>query len=245
MPDNPLFEQLRRESPLISVAILTADLMCLGDQLKLLEDAGVKLLHFDVMDGCFCPMTTVGPPFIKAVKTPLLKDVHLMIDDPLPKLGDYITAGADLLTINIESCRHLHRALQIIAQAQNVNKPDRGILRGVSLNPATPIEVIRPILDEIELVLLLAVNPGWGGQKFIDNVHQKFIALQQMLRQAGKDILVCIDGGVKKTNVGDIAAIGADIIVSGSAVFDGKNPFENAKFMLEAMNEVRRHKAGN
>ena len=95
------------------------------------------------------------------------------------------------------------------------------------------------------MVLLLAVNPGWGGQKFIENIRQKFIALQEMARQVGKNLLVCIDGGVNKSNIADIAAIGADMIVSGSAVFDGKDPFENAKFMLEAMNEVRRHKAGN
>ncbi len=235
MADNLLFDRLRKQAPLLTVGVLTADLMCLGDQLKLIEDAGVKLLHFDVMDGCFCPMTTVGPPFIKAVKTPLLKDVHLMINDPLPKLEGYIAAGADLLTVNVESCTHLHRALQIIGQAQNVNSPEQGVVRGVSLNPATPIELIRPILDEIELVLLLAVNPGWGGQKFIGSIRQKFIDLQQMSRQAGKDLLICIDGGVNKSNVGEIAAIGADIIVSGSAVFDGKTPFENAKFMLDAI----------
>ena len=239
MVNNLLFEQLRRESPQITVGVLTAELMCLGDQLKLIEDAGVKMLHFDVMDGCFCPMMTVGPPFIKAVKTRLLKDVHLMIEDPLAKLGDYIAAGADLLTINIESCRHLHRALQIIAEAQNVNDPKRGILRGVSLNPATPIEAMRPILDEIELVLLLAVNPGWSGQKFIGHVQQKLEAVQEILREANKEVLVCIDGGVKKTNIGDIAEMGADIIVTGGAVFDGKAPAENARFMLEAISKAK------
>ncbi len=110
MPDNPLLDRLRKQAPLISVGVLTADLMCLGDQLKLLEDAGIKLVHFDVMDGCFCPMTTVGPPFIKAVKTPLLKDVHLMIDDPLPKLEGYIAAGADLLTILAPSSAQIRQA---------------------------------------------------------------------------------------------------------------------------------------
>ncbi len=235
MADKSLFDQLRKQAPLLTVGVLTADLMCLADQLKLIEDAGVKMLHFDVMDGCFCPLTTFGPPFIKAVKTSLIKDVHLMIDDPLPKLDGYIAAGADILTVNVESCVHLHRALQIIGQAQNANNPDQGILRGVSLNPATPIEIIEPVLDEIEMVLLLAVNPGWGGQKFIENIRQKFTALKEMARQAGKDLLVCIDGGVNKSNIADIAAIGADMIVSGSAVFDGKAPSQNAKFMLEAM----------
>lgn len=235
MANNLLFDQLRKQSPLLTVGVLTADLMCLADQLKLIEDAGVKMLHFDVMDGCFCPLATFGPPFIKAVKTSLIKDVHLMINDPLPKLEGYIAAGADILTVNVESCTHLHRALQVIGQAQNVNNPEWGILRGVSLNPATPIEVIKPILDEIEMVLLLAVNPGWGGQKFIGNIRQKFTALHEMAHQAGKDFLICIDGGVNKSNIADIAAIGADMIVSGSAVFDGKAPSQNAKFMLEAM----------
>ena len=240
MANNQLFDQLRQQAPLITVGVLTADLMCLDDQLKLVQKAGVKMLHFDVMDGCFCPMMTVGPGFIKAVKTPLLKDVHLMIDNPLDKLGDYIAAGADMLTVNIESCGHVHRALQIIAEAQNVNDPNRGILPGVSLNPATPIEVIKAILDEIDLVLLLAVNPGWPGQRFINNIQEKVIVLKEMLSKANKDVLICIDGGVKKTNIRDIANIGADIIVTGSAVFDGKTPSENAQFMIEAISEVKK-----
>jgi ribulose-phosphate 3-epimerase len=235
MPSPPLFDELRAAAPQISVGVMTADLMNLGAQLQLLKDTSVKLLHFDVMDGCFCPQMTMGPPFIKAVKTELLKDVHLMIQDPLTKLEQYIAAGADLLTINAESCIHLHRALQIVGEMKNVNTPSRGVVRGVSLNPATPVEVIEPVLDELEMVVLLAVNPGWGGQKFIEAIKRKVTALQRLLREADRDVLICLDGGVNKNNIADIGSLGADVIVTGSAVFDGKDPAGNAKFMTESI----------
>lgn len=239
MSQESLTAQLRRASPQITVGVLTADLMSLGSQLALMEKAGVKLLHFDVMDGCFCPLMTMGPPFIKAVKTPLLKDVHLMIENPLPKLESYAAAGADILTINAESCTHLHRALQMVREMENANDPARGILRGVSLNPSTPVEVIVPVMDELEMVLLLAVNPGWGGQSFIVPVREKIARLKQIFRDADKGLLLCVDGGVKKNNIAEVAAMGADIVVTGSAVFDGKAPLENAKFMIDELRKVK------
>ena len=129
--------------------MLTANLLSLGSEISLLEQTGVKLAHVDVMDGCFCPMMTVGPPFIKAIKTPLLKDVHLMIDEPLEKVADYVAAGADIITIHPEACSHPHRVLQMLATIKNVNDGAGGIVRGVALNPGTPLEVLEPLLDEL------------------------------------------------------------------------------------------------
>ena len=238
MPDRPLLEQICKAAPLISVGILTADLMSLGSELKLMEAAGVKLLHVDVMDGCFCPMMTVGPPFIKAVKTPLLKDVHLMIEEPLNKLESYVSAGADMITVHVESCRHVHRVLQKLGQMTNANDPDRGILRGIALNPGTPPETITPLIDELEMVFLLAVNPGWGGQKFTPSTVGRISRLRQMLSKVKKDILIGVDGGITRDNIKDVARMDVDIIVTGSAVFDGKTPLENAKFMISAVTDA-------
>jgi ribulose-phosphate 3-epimerase len=240
MPDRPLLELICKAAPLISVGILTADLMSLGSELKLMETAGVKLLHVDVMDGCFCPMMTVGPPFIKAVKTPLLKDVHLMIEEPLDKLESYVAAGSDMITIHAESCRHIHQVLQKLGQMTNANDPDRGILRGIALNPGTPLETITPLIDELDMVFLLAVNPGWGGQKFISSTEGRLSRLRQMLRDAKKDILIGVDGGITRDNITDVARMDVDIIVTGSAVFDGNTPLENAKFMISAVNDAVR-----
>jgi len=238
MAGKSLLEQLRRESPLISVGVLTADLMSLGSELKLVEDAGVQLLHVDVMDGCFCPMMTVGPGFIKAMKTPLLKDVHLMIDEPLEKVDSFVAAGADMITVHVESCRHVHRVLQKLGAMANVNDPGRGILRGIALNPGTPLEAVGPLLDEVEMVFLLAVNPGWGGQKFIPSTQERLSSLREIISDAGKDILIGVDGGVTRNNIADVARMNADIIVTGSAVFDGKAPGENAKFMINTIRNI-------
>ena len=240
MPDKSLLNQIREAAPLISVGILTADLMSLDSELKLMDTAGVKLLHVDVMDGCFCPMMTVGPGFIKAVKTPLLKDVHLMIEEPLNKLESYVAAGADMITVHVESCRHIHRVLQKLGDMTNVNNPDRGILRGIALNPGTPLGVIMPLIDELEMIFLLAVNPGWGGQKFITSTQGRLRLIITMLSNAKKDILVGVDGGITRDNIADVARMGADIIVTGSAVFDGKTPLKNARFMIDAVNDAAR-----
>jgi ribulose-phosphate 3-epimerase len=235
---KPLLEQIRKATPLISVGVLTADLMSLGSELKLMETAGVKLLHVDVMDGCFCPMMTVGPGFIKGLKTPLLKDIHLMIEEPLEKVESYVAVGADMITVHVESCRHIHRVLQMLRGFTNVNDPDRSILRGVALNPGTPLEAITPLLDELEMVFLLAVNPGWGGQKFIPSTQGRLSRLRQMLSEENKDILVGVDGGITRDNIADVALMDVDIIVTGSAVFDGKTPLENARFMINAVNSA-------
>ena len=238
MSDKPLLKQIREASPLISVGVLTADLMSLDSELKIMDTAGVKLLHVDVMDGCFCPMMTVGPGFIKAVKTPLLKDIHLMIEEPLNKIESYVAAGADMITVHVESCRHVHRVLQKLKEFTNTNDPKRGILRGIALNPGTPLEVITPLIDELEMVFLLAVNPGWSGQKFIPSTKDRLSRLRHMISDAKKDILEGVDGGITHNNIADIARMDVDIIVTGSAVFDGKAPLENARFMINAVNDA-------
>jgi ribulose-phosphate 3-epimerase len=214
--------------------------MSMGSELKLMENAGVKLLHVDVMDGCFCPMMTVGPGFIKAIKTPLLKDIHLMIEDPLNKLESYVAAGADMITVHVESCRHIHRVLQKLGEMTNANDSNRGILRAIALNPGTPLEVITPLIDELEMVFLLAVNPGWSGQKFIPAAQGRLNRLRQMIGDANKDVLVGVDGGITRNNIADVARMDVDIIVTGSAVFDGKTPLKNAKFMISTVKDAGR-----
>jgi ribulose-phosphate 3-epimerase len=225
-------------APTLSVGILTADLLSLGSELALLERAGVGVAHVDVMDGCFCPMMTVGPPIVRAMKTPLLKDVHLMIDEPLMKVGDYVAAGADIVTVHVEATAHVHRVLQQLGAMTNVNDPARGLVRGVALNPGTPVEAIEPLLDETELVLLLAVNPGWSGQRFSPATLDRLARVREMVAQAARRILVGVDGGITRQNVAEVARAGADLIVTGSAVFDGKAAAANAAAMLEA---VRTH----
>jgi ribulose-phosphate 3-epimerase len=226
---------LRAAAPTVSIGVVTANLLSLGSEIKLLEGTGAKLAHFDVMDGCFCPLMTVGPPFIKAVKTSLLKDVHLMIDEPLEKVAEYVAVGSDIVTVHVESCTHIHRVLQKMGTLKNANDPERGIVRGIALNPGTPLEVIEPLLDEIEMISLLAVNPGWPGQKYLESTNARIEMVQGLIADSRKDIILCVDGGITKENIAQVAATGADLVVTGSAVFDGKTPEANAKFMLEAV----------
>ena len=229
------FELLRQLSPTLSVGVLAADLMKLGSEVSLLEKTDVKLAHVDVMDGCFTPMMTVGPPFVKALKTPLLKDVHLMIQDPVEKVDEYVAAGADVITVHVESGTHIHRVFQKLGQMSNANDPARGLVRGVALNPGTPLAVLEPLIDEVELIMLLGINPGWGEQSFIPSTFARIEKVKGMIAEAEKDILVCVDGGVTRDNITELATAGVDIVVTGSAVFDGKNPVENAEFMLDAL----------
>lgn len=228
-------DRLRSLRPTLSVGMLTADLLSLGSELAILERAGVGVVHVDVMDGCFVPPLTVGPPIVKALKTTLLKDVHLMIRDPLEKLGDYVAAGADMITVHQESCVHIHRVLQALGGMKPPADPARGIVRGIALNPGTPLETLRPLLPEVEMVLLLAVNPGWGGQRFIPATLERLREVKQIVAASGRDIVVGVDGGVTRDNVGSIAAAGAELIVTGSAVFDGKAAAENAEYMKKAV----------
>ena len=235
MPSEKAEELLAEICPTISVGMLTADLLSLRSELAILEQTGVELLHVDVMDGCFCPMMTVGPPLIKAMKTTLLKDVHLMIQDPLEKVEDYVAAGSDMITVHAESCVHIHRVLQHMAGLENANDPARGLLKGVALNPGTPLEVLDPLLEDLDMVFLLAINPGWKGQKFQPSIPRRIEKLKEMTAGARKKIFVGLDGGITRNNIAEVARLGADIVVTGSAVFDGKAPAENAKFMLDTL----------
>jgi len=219
---NPILNLLRSLTPSLSIGAISADLMNLGADIALLEKAGARLLHFDIMDGHFAPMLTVGPSFVKAVKTSMLKDVHLMIDNPLDTLADYAAAGADLITVHGESCRHPHRALQRISELKNANDQNRGIARGIALNPSTPVSALEPVIDEADIVFLVAVNPGFGGQKFIDATVRRAAAVREMIAKVNHPVLLGIDGGVTKATIARVAETGADIVVTGSAVFEGR-----------------------
>ncbi len=228
-------ELLRELCPTISVGILTADLSAFGSEVSLLEETDVGLLHFDVMDGCFTPTMTLGPPLIQSVTSSLLKDVHLMIQDPLEKIEAYVDAGADIITLQVESCTHIHRVLQRLGQLSNVNDESRGLVRGVALNPGTPVAVLEPLMDDVEMIMLLAINPGWGGQGFIPATFRRIEQVCRRVEESGRNIIVCVDGGIKRDNVADVVRAGADLVVTGSAVFDGRNPVENARLMLDAV----------
>jgi ribulose-phosphate 3-epimerase len=220
--------QLQDGGPTISVGMLTADLLRLGDELSVLEQAAVTVVHVDVMDGVFCPQLTVGPPIVKAVPDKFIKDCHLMIDEPLEKVPAFVDAGAGIITCHVESTRHPHRVLQSLAGS--------GVIRGIALNPGTPLEVLEPLLDELELVFLLAVNPGWGGQRFLPSTAKRLATAREMI--GDRDILLEVDGGITKANIDHVATLGADLVVSGSAIFDGVAPLENARFMLEALRKA-------
>jgi ribulose-phosphate 3-epimerase len=235
MSAKTVLTRLREMVPTVSVGMLIADLLSLRSELGLLEQSGVQLLHLDVMDGCFVPPMTFGPPLIKAMKTQLLKDVHLMVQDPLQKAADYVAAGADLLTVHVESSSHIHRVLQVLGKTANVNDPQAGIVRGIALNPGTPVETIEPLLEEVDIVFLLAINPGWGGQKFLSSTPRRIGQVRDMAARLKRSVLIGVDGGVTRDNIGQVARMGADIIVTGSAVFDGKDPAGNARFMLNAV----------
>jgi ribulose-phosphate 3-epimerase len=237
MPDRSTqaFSLLKANAPTISVGILSGDLMHLSSELALLERTDIHAVHFDVMDGCFVPVMTAGPPLIKAVKTPLLKDVHLMIQDPLAKVGDYVEAGADMITVHVESCDDVLPVLRHLATMENRNDPGRGLVRGVACNPNTPVNLLQPLLDDVEMIVVLAVDIMVKGFPFYSSIGQKVAEVREMMSDVRENMLLCVDGGVKKNNINEIAAMRADIVVSGSAILDGKDPVENARFMLNAL----------
>ena len=204
--------------------MLTADLLRLGEELRVLEEGGADAVHVDVMDGVFCPQMTVGPPFVKAIPDRFFTDVHLMVEEPLGKVGAFVEAGADAITFHVEATRHPHRVLQELAGS--------GVARGVALNPGTPLAAIEPLLDELELVLLLAVNPGWSGQSFIPATGPRLAAARRLL--AGREVALAVDGGITAANVA-AAAEQVDVVVTGSAVFDGVAAAENLRAMQLAL----------
>ncbi len=203
----------------ISPSLLSADFVNLERDIKMLEKGGAHLLHIDVMDGHFVPNITIGPPVVKAIKkvATIPLDVHLMIENPGQYVDDFIKAGADYLTIHVEAAPHLHRVLQSIKAS--------GIKAGVSLNPHTPISSIENVLDVLDMVLIMSVNPGFGGQSFIPQALDKIKALKLMLKENNAEhIEIEIDGGVKLDNIKEVADSGVDIFVSGSGIFKAEDP---------------------
>lgn len=197
----------------LAPSILSSDFAYFGDSVKLAEKGGADYIHVDVMDGHFVPNITIGPQTVKAIKkyTSLPLDVHLMISNPDQYIDAFIDAGADVLTIHAEAPIHLHRSLQCIK--------NRGIVCGVSLNPATPLDVIEYVLPDVDLILLMTVNPGFGGQSFIPQMIEKIHATRAMIASQKHHILLEIDGGVNADNIAELARAGVDICVAGSAVY--------------------------
>jgi len=211
----------------ISPSLLSADFVNLERDIKMLEEGGAHLLHVDVMDGHFVPNITIGPPVVAAINkvASIPLDVHLMIENPGDYVDDFIKAGADYLTVHVEAAPHLHRVLQQI-QAQ-------GVKAGVSLNPHTPVSSIENVLDVLDMVLIMSVNPGFGGQSFIPQALNKVKQVKQMLKEHGKEhIEIEIDGGVKLDNIKDIADAGVDVFVSGSGIFKAEDPKDMIQEMI-------------
>ena len=207
----------------IAPSVLSADFANLGRDITLLEKGKADIIHIDVMDGSFVPNISFGMPIIKAIRklTTLPFDVHLMINNPSKYIEEFKKAGADILTIHYEAEKHLDRALDLIHSL--------GMKTGVALNPATSIDVLKYLLPKIDMVLIMSVNPGFGGQKYIDYSTKKIRDLKRMIETEGCNTLIEVDGGIDPTNIKEIASAGADIIVAGSAVFKNHEINKNIK----------------
>lgn len=201
----------------LSPSILSADFGRLLEDVKKVEAAGVEYLHIDIMDGHFVPNISFGPMVMKAIsgKTSLVKDVHLMIENPDQYVEEFVKAGADIIVVHQEACPHLHRSIQ--------NIKSYGIKAGVSLNPGTSLSTIEEVLGDIDMVLIMSVNPGFGGQSFIDSQLDKIRRLRQMITDKGLSVDIEVDGGVKVSNVAKVVEAGANVIVAGSAIFGAEH----------------------
>ena len=202
---------------IIAPSILSADFTRLGEELKAVESAGADWIHIDVMDGQFVPNITYGPLIVDACKraSGLVLDVHLMIEKPDLIIPEFARAGADYISVHQEACTHLHRSLQLIKSL--------GITAGVALNPATPLSSIEWVADQLDFVLIMSVNPGFGGQKFIESSVEKIKALSKMLKEKKSNAIIQVDGGINKDTIKKVARAGATSFVAGSAIFNTKN----------------------
>ena len=209
----------------LAPSILAADFSRLGEQVVEADRAGAQYIHIDVMDGDFVPNISFGAPVMKCIRplTDKVFDVHLMVEEPGRYISDFVEAGADLIVVHAEACRHLHRTVEQIHQA--------GVRAGVALNPATPLCVVEEILPELDMVLLMSVNPGFGGQKYIPSVTDKIRRLRTVIEERGLSVDIEVDGGVTIDNVEEVIGAGANIIVAGSAVFGGSVSDHVEKFL--------------
>lgn len=213
----------------LSPSILSADYTILGEQIRTMDEAGAQYVHIDVMDGQFVPSISIGLPVIKTIRkcTDRIFDVHLMIEEPIRYIDEFAEAGADIITVHAESCRHLDRTIDAIKE--------KGIIAGAALNPSTPLSAIEYVLPKLDMVLVMTVNPGFGGQKLIPYTVDKVRDLRELVKKSGNKIDIEVDGGINLSNVQEVVDAGANIIVAGSAVFNGDIE-SNVKSFLNILN---------
>ena len=209
----------------LAPSILSADFARLLEDVKKVEKAGCEYLHIDVMDGHFVPNITLGPAIVKSLRRDvnMVFDTHLMIENPDYYIKDFVDAGSDLIVVHAEACRHLHRTIQNI-KSYNVKV-------GVALNPATSIESIKHIIEDVDMVLIMTVNPGFGGQSFIESMLEKIKELKQLIDDKNLNVDIQVDGGIKPDNIHKVVEAGANIIVAGSAIFNSENIEETVSLM--------------